>query len=196
MKYTWRLFIGALCAAIALGVAVAGPAAAALSDGAVHTTKVSLLDDDDVEVCIGDDCDELKDTDKVELSVYAWFLNNSLSKPDKPRLIEVACPIGAAQGTAVAAVAQEDGWLYILAIANGKDSFADVTITNTVVQGPALEWVRGGEAILVSACADTQGRHHFGDRDRKDRDDHGDKARRGKDRHDYGDKDDRKSKRH
>jgi hypothetical protein len=189
VKHTWRLILGALCAAIAIGVLAAGPATAALSDGAISTTKVSLLDDDDVEFCIGHDCDTLKDTDRVDMSVYAWFLNASLSKPDRPRLIEVACPIRAAQGTAVAVVAQEDGWLYVFAIAQGKDDFADVDLVNTINKGPVLEFVRGGEAILVSACADTKDRSFFKDRDRKDRDDHRGKDRGKRDRDDHRGKD-------
>lgn len=181
MKHTWRLFIGALCAAIALSVLVAGPAAAALSDGAIHTSKVGLLDDDDVEFCIDGNCDTLADTDKVEMTVYAWFLNASLSKPDKPRLIEVACPIGAAQGTAVAVVTQEEGWLYVFAIASGKDSFAHVDVINTINKGPVLRYVRGGDSIRVSACADTKDRHRFGDRDRDKRSEHRAKDRNHRD---------------
>ena len=203
MKHTLRLLLGALCAAIAIGVLAAGPATAALSDGAIHTTKASLLDDDDVKFCVDGDCDVLKDTDKVEMSVYAWFLNASLSKPDKPRVIDVACPIRSAQGTAVAVVAQEDGWLYVFAIAQGKDEFADIHVTNTINKGPVLRFVRGGEVVLVSACADTKDRHHFRDRDRKDRDDdkgkHRDKRdrddHRGKDR-DKRDRDDHRGKDH
>jgi hypothetical protein len=195
VKHTWRLFLGALCAAIAIGVLVAGPAAAALSDGAIQSNKVRLLDDDDVRFCIDNDCSTLANTSSVDMSVYAWFLNASLSKPNKPRLVDVACPIGAAQGTAVAVIAQEDGWLYVFAIAQGKDSFADIDLTNTINKGPVLRFVRGGESILVSACADTRGRDHFKDRDRKDRDDHRGKDRDTRDRNDHRDKD-RGGKRH